>query len=133
MIATLANRKPPLPLSGPLIGGLDSVTGTTADILRERPDWELFRDGCPGGESTQQIGERADRVVSRLRAVPGDALVFSSGHFIRVFAARWLGLEASAPGRHFALNTASLSAVGYEHNLSRPVIRLWNDDRHVVP
>ena len=106
---------------------------TTADILSERPDWELFRDGCPGGESTQQIGERADRVVSRLRAVPGDVLVFSSGHFIRVLAARWLGLEASAPGRHFALNTASLSAVSYEHNLSRPVIRLWNDDRHVVP
>ena len=106
---------------------------TTADILRERPDWELFRDGCPGGESPQQIGERADRVVSRLRAVPGDVLVFSSGHFIRVLAARWLGLEASAPGRHFALNTASLSAVGYEHNLSLPVIRLWNDDRHVVP
>jgi broad specificity phosphatase PhoE len=71
--------------------------------------------------------------VSRLRAVPGDVLVFSSGHFIRVLAARWLGLEASAPGRHFALNTASLSAVGYEHDLSRPVIRLWNDDRHVLP
>jgi broad specificity phosphatase PhoE len=104
---------------------------TSADILKERPDWQLFRDGCPGGETPQQIGARADRVVSRLRAVPGDVLLFSSGHFIRVLAARWLGLEARAPGRHFLLGTASLSAVGYEHNLSQPVIRLWNDDRHV--
>ena len=104
---------------------------TTADILKERPDWELFRDGCPGGESPQQIGARADRVVSRLRAVPGDVLVFSSGHFIRVLATRWITLAAEATGRHFMLNTASLSAVGYEHDLLRPVIRLWNDDRHV--
>ena len=104
---------------------------TSAYILKERPDWQLFRDGCPGGETPQQVGARADRVVSRLRAVPGDVLVFSSGHFIRVLAARWLGLEAGAPGRHFLLGTASLSAVGYEHNLSQPVIRLWNDDRHV--
>jgi len=104
---------------------------TSADILKERPDWQLFRDGCPAGETPQQVGARADRVVSRLRAVPGDVLVFSSGHFIRVLAARWLGLEAGAPGRHFLLSTASLSAVGYEHNLSQPVMRLWNDDRHV--
>jgi len=104
---------------------------TTADILKERPDWELFRDGCPGGESPKQIGARADRVVSRLRAVPGDVLVFSSGHFIRVLATRWITLAAEATGRHFMLNTASLSAVGYEHDLLRPVIRLWNDDRHV--
>jgi probable phosphoglycerate mutase len=106
---------------------------TSADILKERPDWQLFRDGSPGGESVAQVGARADRVVSRVRAVPGDVLVFSSGHFIRVLAARWLGLDASAPGKHFMLTTASLSAVGYEYNLSRPVIRLWNDDRHVSP
>jgi broad specificity phosphatase PhoE len=105
---------------------------TTADILKERPDWELFRDGCPGGESPRQIGARADLVVSRLRAVPGDVLLFSSGHFIRVLAMRWLGLEVSISARYFMLNTASLSAVGYERNLSRPVIRLWNEDRHVV-
>ena len=104
---------------------------TSADILKERPDWQLFRDGCPAGETPQQVGARADLVVSRVRAVPGDVLVFSSGHFIRVLAARWLGLEAGAPGRHFLLSTASLSAVGYEHNLSQPVMRLWNDDRHV--
>jgi len=104
---------------------------TTAAILKERPDWELFRDGCPGGETPQQIGARADRVVGHLRAAPGDILVFSSGHFIRVLAARWIGLEVGSPGRHFMLSTASLSALGYEQNLSRPVIRLWNDDHHV--
>jgi broad specificity phosphatase PhoE len=105
---------------------------TSAYILRERPDWQLFRDGCPGGESAEQVGVRADRVVSRLRAMPGKVLVFSSGHFIRVLAARWLGSDPRSPGRHFMLTTASLSAVGYEHDLSRPVIRLWNDDHHVV-
>jgi probable phosphoglycerate mutase len=104
---------------------------TSADIYRERPDWQLFRDGCPGGETPEQVGARADRVVARLRAVPGNALVFSSGHFLRVLAARWLGLEAGWAGCYFLLSTASLSAVGYEHNLSRPVIRLWNDDHHV--
>jgi probable phosphoglycerate mutase len=104
---------------------------TSADILKARPDWQLFRDGCPGGESVAQVGARADRVVSRVRAVAGNVLVFSSGHFIRVLAARWLGADPSAPGKHFMLSTASLSAVGYEHDLSRPVIRLWNDDHHV--
>jgi len=102
----------------------------TADIHRERPEWQLFRDGCPGGESPQEVGARADRVVTRVRAVSGDVLVFSSGHFLRVLAARWLGLEA-ASGRYFLLSTASLSALGYEHNLSQPVIRLWDDTRHV--
>ncbi len=105
---------------------------TSAEIRRERPTWQLFRDGCPGGESVAQVSARADRVVDRLRAVPGDVLAFSSGHVIRVLAARWLGLDASAPGKHFMLTTASLSAVGYENDLSRPVIRLWNDDHHVT-
>lgn len=102
----------------------------TTDIHRERPDWQLFRDGCPGGESPDDVGGRADRVVNRVRAVGGNVLLFSSGHFFRVFAARWLGLDA-AIGRCFMLSTASLSALGYEHNLSQPVIRLWNDTRHV--
>jgi probable phosphoglycerate mutase len=97
---------------------------TSAAILTERPDWQLFRDGCPGGESAEQVGARADRVVRGLRAVRDNVLVFSSGHFIRVLAARWLGSDRLAPGRHFMLTTASLSAVGYEHDLSRPVIRL---------
>jgi probable phosphoglycerate mutase len=102
----------------------------TADIRVERPDWQLFRDGCPGGETPDQIGVRADRVVNRVRAIQGNVLVFSSGHFLRVLAARWLGLEPGA-GRYLLLSTASLSVLGYEHNLSQPVIRLWNDTQHV--
>ena len=99
---------------------------TSADIHAERPDWQLFRDGCPGGESPDQIGARADRVVRRVRAIAGDVLLFSSGHFLRVFTARWLGLEPGA-GRYFVLGTASLSAVGYEHDRSEPVIRFWDE------
>jgi broad specificity phosphatase PhoE len=102
----------------------------TADIRQETPGWELFRDGCPGGESPAQVGVRADRVVARARAIPGDVLVFSSGHFLRVLAARWLALEPDA-GRHFLLSTAALSELGYEHGARDPVIRLWNDTRHV--
>jgi probable phosphoglycerate mutase len=100
------------------------------EIRKQDPGWQLFRDGCPGGESVAQIGSRADRVVARLRAVEGDVLVFSSGHFLRVLAARWLGMEP-AGGRFFTLGTASLSTLGYEHNLEEPIIRLWNDTNHV--
>jgi probable phosphoglycerate mutase len=103
----------------------------TADIRAERPGWLLFRDGCPGGESPADVSARADRVVARLRAVEDSVLLFSSGHFIRVLASRWLGLEPNTNARHFMLSTASLSALGYEHELSRPVIRLWNETRHV--
>jgi broad specificity phosphatase PhoE len=103
----------------------------SADVHRERPDWELFRDGCPGGESPAEAAARADRVVSRVRAIPGDVLLFSSGHFIRVLATRWIGLEVTANAKRFMLSTASLSAMGYEKELSRPVIRMWNDTHHV--
>lgn len=103
---------------------------TSAQVHAINPGWKLFRDGCPGGESVVQIGARADRVVERLRAVQGNVLLFSSGHFLRVLAARWLGLEASA-GQYFLLSTASLSQLGYEHDESEPVIRLWNDTNHV--
>jgi len=103
----------------------------TAEIRKERPDWELFRDGCPGGESPAEVAARADRVVSRVRAVPGDTLLFSSGHFIRVLATRWIGLEVTVNAKRFMLSTASLSAVGYENELSRSVVRLWNDTHHV--
>jgi probable phosphoglycerate mutase len=106
---------------------------TTAEIRKERPDWQLFRDGCPRGESPSQVDARAQRVVSRVRAVQGDVLIFTSGHFMRMLTSRWLGLEPTQSSRYFMLNTASLSAVGYEHDLSRPVIRLWNDDHHVIP
>jgi broad specificity phosphatase PhoE len=103
----------------------------TADILRERPDWQLFRDGAPGGETPEQIGARADRVVARIRAVAGSVLVFSSAHISRVLAARWLGLPP-AGGRLMVLGTASLSVLGYEHNPAEPVIRLWNDTSHLT-
>ncbi len=103
----------------------------SADIHREHPDWQLFRDGCPGGESPSEVRARADSAIKRIRAIEDNVLLFSSGHFLRVFAARWLGLE-TAIGTHFVLSTASLSALGYEHNLSQPVIRLWDDTRHVV-
>jgi broad specificity phosphatase PhoE len=79
-----------------------------------------------------QIEARADRVVNRIRAVPGNVLLFSSGHFLRVLAARWVGMNAAWSSGHFLLGTASLSELGYEHNLSDPVIRLWNDDHHLV-
>ena len=102
----------------------------TVEIRAKRPDWHLFRDGCPNGESPVQIGARADRVVSRMRAIKGDVLLFSSGHFLRVFAARWLGLEPAA-GKFLMLDTASLSALSYEHDLSQPAIRFWNDSRHL--
>ncbi|PYI89464.1 MAG: histidine phosphatase family protein [Verrucomicrobia bacterium] len=103
----------------------------TAEIHAMRPGWQLFRDGCPGGESPDQVAARADQVVSRVRAIEGDVLIFSSGHFLRMLAARWIGLEP-ASGRLFLLNTASLSALGYEHNLSQPVIRFWDDTHHVT-
>ena len=103
----------------------------TAEILAERPGWLLFRDGCPGGETPAQVAARADRVVRRVRAVNGNVLLFSSGHFMRVLAARWIGLEPSVNSRSFKLSTASLSALGYEGSLSRPAIVLWNETRHV--
>jgi broad specificity phosphatase PhoE len=103
----------------------------TADIRRERPDWDLFRDGGPGGESVAAVGARADRVIARLRAVDRNVLLFSHGHFLRVLAARWLGLPADK-ARLFVLSTAALSILGYEHTLAEPAIRLWNDDRHMV-
>ena len=100
---------------------------TSAEIHAERPGWQIFRDGCPGGESPDQVAARADRVIRRVRSVGENVLLFSSGHFLRMFAARWLGLEP-AGGRYFLLGTASLSAVGYEHDLSEPAIRLWDEN-----
>jgi probable phosphoglycerate mutase len=105
----------------------------THEIRAERPDWQLFRDGCPAGESVADISARADRVVAKLRSLDENVLLFSSGHISRVLAARWLGLDASA-GRYFLLSTASLSELGYEHDRSEPAIRLWNDNwRPTVP
>jgi probable phosphoglycerate mutase len=102
----------------------------TAEIHEQRPDWFLFRDGCPNGESPAQIGARADSVVSRLRAISGNVLIFSSGHFLRVLTARWLGLEPGA-GRFFILDTAGSSILSYENSVSHPAVKLWNDTRHL--
>jgi probable phosphoglycerate mutase len=97
---------------------------TTVDIRREVPDWTIWRYGARGGESPDEVGGRADHVLQELRAAPGDALVFSHGHFLRVLAARWLGL-APGDGRLFALDPATLSALGYERE--QPVLRIWNE------
>ena len=104
----------------------------SVEIHAERPDWQLFRDGAPGGESPRQVAERADRVVDRLRAVSGNVLVFSSGHFLRMLAGSWIGMEPFE-AKALMLSTGSLSVLGYEHNLEQPVIQLWNDTNHLLP
>jgi broad specificity phosphatase PhoE len=98
---------------------------TTKDILAQNPDWQLFRDGCPKGERARDVGARADRIVTGLRAVNGSVLIFSSAHFLRVLAARWLGLPPE-DARCFVLDTASISTLGYEHDLTEAVVRRWN-------
>ncbi|TIP40453.1 MAG: histidine phosphatase family protein [Mesorhizobium sp.] len=98
---------------------------TTRQIRIERPGWRLFRDGCPDGEAAEDVGARADRIVDELRDVNGNVLVFSSSHFLRVLAARWLGLPPQ-DGALFVLDTASTSVLGYDHDLSEPIIRRWN-------
>jgi len=103
---------------------------STADIHAKRPDWEMFRDGFPGGESFDEIAARADRIVERVRSIDGAVLLFSSGHFLRVLAARWLGIKPQA-ARYLLLGTASLSTLTYEHNPSQPAIGLWNDMHHI--
>jgi len=98
---------------------------TSTEIHARCPDWLLFRDGCPGGETPAQVAARADRVVQPVRAVPGNVLIFLSGHFLRALAARWLGLEPGWAGCYFLLSTASLNAVGYEtkpHPAGDPVV-----------
>jgi len=103
----------------------------TVEILAERPDWRLFRDGCPGGESPEQVAERADRVVNRVRAVEGDVLIFSSGHILQMLAYRWVGIETSSAG-FLVLSTASLSTLGYETRLGQPIIQLWNETQYLI-
>ena len=103
----------------------------TNEIRANQPGWELFRDGCPNGESPADVAARADRVLARVRAIKGNVLIFSSGHFLRVFAARWLGLEPIT-GKYLMLDTASLSALSYEHDLSSPAIKFWNDSEHAA-
>jgi len=98
--------------------------GLTSQQIQElHPNWSLWRDGGPGGEKAEEVGRRADRVIAEVRVVDGDALIFAHGHVLRVLASRWLG-EPPEGGRHYALQTATLSVLGYEH--ADPVIRLWN-------
>jgi broad specificity phosphatase PhoE len=104
----------------------------SVEIHAERPEWQLFRDGAPGGESPQQVAERADRVVEGLRGVSGNVLIFSSGHFLRMLAGSWIGLEPYE-AKSLMLSTGSLSVLGYEHNLDQPAIQLWNDTSHLLP
>jgi probable phosphoglycerate mutase len=98
----------------------------TSEILEGRPGWLLFRDGCPNGEQPADVAMRADRVIARLRAADGHTIVFSSGHILRVLAARWLGL-APSEGRLFMLGTGSVSILGYEHDKDEPAVQLWNE------
>jgi probable phosphoglycerate mutase len=102
---------------------------TRAEIQQQRPGWDIFGDGCPGGETLAEVAGRADAVIARIRAVDDNVLIFSSGHLLHVLAARWLGLEPAA-GRYFFLATAAVSIVGYEHGRLDPVLRLWNDTHH---
>ncbi|MBZ9746704.1 histidine phosphatase family protein [Mesorhizobium sp. CO1-1-7] len=98
---------------------------TTKEILAERPGWNVFRDGCPQGELAADVGNRADGIIERLRKANADILIFSSAHFLRVLAARWLGLPPEG-GALFVLDTASISVLGYEHDFGEPVVRKWN-------
>lgn len=98
--------------------------GLTSKQIREKvPGWILFRDGCPGGESPEQVGARVDRVIARVRAVDGRVALFAHGHIFRVFAARWLGLPVLA-GCHFLLDTATLNILGYDREI--PAVTTWN-------
>jgi len=104
---------------------------TSVEIRKTDPNWDLFTQGCPGGETPAQISARADRVVARAKAVQGNVLLFSSGHILRVVAARWVAREPTDISRSLMLSTASLSALSYEGNVTRPAVLLWNDTTHV--
>lgn len=98
----------------------------TIDIHKERPEWNVFRHGSPGGESPDQITHRADGLIGKLRKLEGDIALFTHGHFGRALTARWIGLPVEQ-ARHFVLSTASISVLGYEHKLeSDAAIILWN-------
>jgi broad specificity phosphatase PhoE len=96
---------------------------TSKQIHQSQPGWSIFIQGAPGGESVADVGARANRVLSRLRSFNGNVLVFSSGHFLRVLAARWLDLPPSF-GKYLVLSPASISILGFEHNT--PAILQWN-------
>jgi len=96
---------------------------TPKEIREKQPAWMIFRDGCPSGESPEQIGARVDRVIAKMRARAGNVAVFAHGHVLRVLGARWLGLPPSA-GSHFLLDTATLSVLSSYHGV--PAVKRWN-------
>jgi probable phosphoglycerate mutase len=102
----------------------------SAEIRAARPDWHLFRDGCPGGETLADVVARADRVIARLRSAPGDTLIFSHGHLLRVLAVRWAGIPAESGGR-FSLSPASISILAFDGASGDPVLDRWNDVCHL--
>jgi broad specificity phosphatase PhoE len=104
----------------------------SADICKDRPDWDIFRDGCPQGEMPDQILARADRLIARLRLLEGNIALFSHGQFGGVLGVRWIGLPL-AEARHFTLGTASVSILGYDPDHPEvPVISLWNFISHPI-
>ncbi len=105
----------------------------TEDVRQARPGWEIFRDGCPGGEPLAQVAARADRIMLQLRRAPGNVAIFSHGHFLRILAVRWLDLPA-IEGRRFILDAGAISILGYAHdNRETPVIVSWNETHHLAP
>ena len=104
----------------------------TAEIVaRGNAQWNVFKDGCPNGETPTEVTARADRVITRLRLLSGDVAVFSHAHFLRALAARWIGLPIAAAQRLY-LNTGSISVVGFEHGRAEePVIQLWNERQRI--
>jgi broad specificity phosphatase PhoE len=96
---------------------------TPKEIRAKRPGWMIFRDGCPDGETPEQVGARADRVIARARGAPGNVALFAHGHIFRVLVARWIGLPATA-GQYFLLDTATLNVLGYYRD--SPAVKVWN-------
>ena len=96
---------------------------TPKQIHHARPGWLIFRDGCPGGETPEQVGARVDRVIARARAAEGDVALFAHGHVLRVLVARWIGLPAGS-GQHFLLDTGTLCVLGYYRDV--PAVKVWN-------
>jgi broad specificity phosphatase PhoE len=99
---------------------------TTTQIREVAPGWLIFRDGCPAGETPEQVAARVDRVIARSRAIDGDVVLFAHGHVLRVLAARWIGLSALG-GQHFMLRTGAVSVLGFYREI--PAVRVWNAAR----
>ena len=103
---------------------------TKIEVHKTRPDWRIFRDGCPGGESPADVLGRADRLVARLRSVGGDTLVFAHGHLLRALASRWVDIPLVAT-QPLMLKAGAVCVLGYEHGLEEPGIALWDDVSHL--